>query len=251
MSFSFLSSSDSDFYRSATGLVKSNGGFFRSAKQRWMLIESGRVLLPVGMTGSVKTYAGVNEVDRAAFQDVYGIVAELGTKIFITNASVRWAEGRRAQRRVAWLFVMDTYGVCRKYKLHFKETKWGSHVNATQTELEWSRPTDAVLPTFADERKPEAPVETGNHVGKEGKREVFDLTVDSVKYMGSKQVAWNVCTESWLTVMRDAAGNTVKSFGSWGESVKAGDKIKIKATVNKHTYYNGRAETIVNRVRPA
>ena len=54
-----------------------------------------------------------------------------------------------------------------------------------------------------------------------------------------------------LMLMRDAAGNTVKSFGSWGEAVKAGDKIKIKATVNKHTYYNGRAETIVNRVRPA
>jgi hypothetical protein len=249
--FSFCTEFDSDFYRSMSGAIKSNNGFFRSAKQRWFVRNR---LLPVWGNGvSNQDYTGLASADVAKIKDWFGVDASVGQWLFMVSARVQWAPGTRARRDVEWAFVTDEYGVVRKYKLHRSYTDRGtaSSINAARTELEWSRPVDAALPMFEDERKEVAPMETGNHVGKEGKRGVFELTVDTVKFLGAKQVAYGVCAESYLTVMHDAGGNTVKSFGSWGEKVKAGDKIKIKATVKEHTYYKGRAETIVNRVKPA
>jgi len=261
--FSFLSEADSDLYRSLTGLCNKNGGFFRSTKQRWFIFTKS-MMTPWGMDPCVTQrgeYAGVNEADSQKAKDFFGVDVPVGMRLYMVTATMRWAAGTRARREVEWAFVVDALGVVRKYKLHrlYNASGTASSINAAKTQVEFERAADAVVPAelaaaLATEKARVAelaamPFEVGNHVGRKGKREVFELTVDFVKNLGWKQVAYNVGCESWLVVAHDAAGNTVKMFGGFGADVAKGEVIKVKATVKDHTYFKGRAETIVNRCK--
>lgn len=249
MNFSFASSFDSDFFRSASGLIKGNNGCFRSSKQRWMLTQSGRVLPPWNASDA-KTYSGLTEADVAVVKTLFGIDAKVGQKGFMTNGVAAFGYSGMSDRPVSWFFLTDEYGIVGKYKLKFRKGAQGGWMPLpASTEAVWVRPADATLTKF-EEPKPE-PIEVGAHVGKEGKREVFELTIDSIKNLGYRQIAYNVGGDCYVTTMRDAANNVVKTFTFLGENVKVGDKVRLKATVKSHGYFRGRCETVINRCRAA
>jgi hypothetical protein len=83
-------------------------------------------------------------------------------------------------------------------------------------------------------------------VGTIGAREVF-----SVKILEKKGFEGQYGM-SYLVMMADAAGNSLKTFSTsadlTSDDVKAGDEIRIKATVKSHEDYMGRKQTMLSRV---
>jgi len=80
------------------------------------------------------------------------------------------------------------------------------------------------------------------HVGELKKRQEFTVTVDRIIPTESE---WG-CTN--IHRMRDAAGNDLVWFAS-GDGLEAGGAYLVKATPQKHGDYNGRPQTVVNRVK--
>lgn len=88
------------------------------------------------------------------------------------------------------------------------------------------------------------PAEQSEHVGTQGKREVFTVTVQRLVPIES-----NYGT-SMLHMLIDAAGNhlTWRNSGSRESDLQAGNTYTIKATVNRHDEYKGIKQTVLNRV---
>jgi hypothetical protein len=83
-------------------------------------------------------------------------------------------------------------------------------------------------------------LEAQNYIGTVGKREEFELTVISVRYLDSE---WGV---SKLHKMVDKDGNIVVWFSS-SKELEEGKTYKGKATVKKHSEYRGEKQTQINR----
>lgn len=78
-------------------------------------------------------------------------------------------------------------------------------------------------------------------VGTVGQREVFVVTIERVIDCGEGQFG-----QSYLYLMRDAAGNCLKWF-STGEGLEEGKAYTIKGTVKSHEEYKGTKQTMLSR----
>ena len=97
-------------------------------------------------------------------------------------------------------------------------------------------------------KKKRAAEPVSNHFGEIKKREVFTLTVESVRYLESD---WGVTV---LYMFRDLDGNVAKWFASrehfsdMGEhDAPHGLTYRVKATVKAHGDWKGRKETVLTR----
>lgn len=95
---------------------------------------------------------------------------------------------------------------------------------------------------FAAERKAKyAAQDAGSqHIGTVGKREVFALTINWVKYFEGAFGA------TYIHGLKDAAGNVVIYKGSKCLGQK-GDSVSVKATVTEHGERDGVKQTIISR----
>lgn len=80
------------------------------------------------------------------------------------------------------------------------------------------------------------------HVGTEGKRETFEVTVERVNYFDT------AFGTKWVLTMRDARGNAIVSK-STSFHRERGTKLRFKATIKEHSEFRGELQTIVQRIK--
>lgn len=223
--------SNEDLARSMFGLVKS-GGAFKSAKHMTFL-RAG------------KMYAAWRRVHKSAadvdfFKSNFGIVdVALTDTIYQIDGDMAWANyGRKSQRRVEHIFVLDEFGVRAQYKLHFTYTGGGSSVNASKTEQIFARAENA--PLIAFESPLVAAIEAGEFIGSEKQRLVFEGDI-----VFAMNTGYGPYGATYITVVK-VGNNEVVYFGLL-EQIDYRGPVKFKATVKKHNVRNGVNQTIVNR----
>lgn len=225
MSITFLDESYENNFKSLKGLIKSNNGFFKSAKQRDYLRKHA---------SSVLCY-GKKEL-KSDDHKVIEICAEM-----------RWADyGSRSYRRVEWQFVVDSYGIVAQFKLHFNYDGYHS-TPSDKIDLVWKRDTSIELPVF------EEPIITeSKFIGTIGVRSEFVATVKSsiaagTNFMGQTLYLTKLVTDSgdhityWnlIPVMQD---------DGYKYSAQEGQKIKFHAMVKDHSEFRGIKQTVISRV---
>jgi ribosomal protein L36 len=83
---------------------------------------------------------------------------------------------------------------------------------------------------------------SNEHVGKEGERAVFEVTVDAIIDIS------NDFGPKYLIRMSDPAGNSLVWFYSGSKQALAqGESYRIKGTVKEHGEYKGRKQTVLQR----
>ncbi len=86
-----------------------------------------------------------------------------------------------------------------------------------------------------------ASAQPSNHVGEEGKRMEFDVTVTAVI---SRDNEWGT---THITKMITKEGNVLTWFKSNGEPLEIGAELRISGTVKSHGEFKGVKQTIVSR----
>lgn len=94
---------------------------------------------------------------------------------------------------------------------------------------------------FAVKQVERATKPVGAHVGAVGKRSEFELTVIRVRSSANR---WGAST---IVALEDAAGNELVWFASGYKEFNAGDKVRGKGTVKKHSDFKGRPQTELTR----
>lgn len=224
---------NTELARSLFGLVKA-GGMFKSEKHMTFLRE--------GKMYAAERRIHATEDDLKFFRSNFGVLeAEMNDTIYMLDGWISWANyGRKSQRRMEHVFLMDQYGIRAQYKLHFSYSDNGnySQVNPKKTEVVWQRPANAELVAF--EKPVVAPKEAGEFIGAEKQRMVFEGEIVFAKHTG-----FGMYGPTYITVVKQG-NNTVVYFGLL-EHVDYRGKIKFKATVKAHNERDGIKQTIVNR----
>lgn len=232
--FNWSSSYDEDVYRQLNSLVKNNNGLWKSPKQAAFL--SGD-----------KTPLQTRE-DAPELKKFFNIDLNPGEKAVNVDGYAVWARGSRGTRPVSWFFIIDKYGVVRKYKLKYVgDMKKGTSPDPNKTELQWSRPSnlDTAYLDVAPPKKPEEkPESNSEHVGEIKQRLEF-----TGKVLFSKPFSSHF-GESIITKFATPEGNILVVFGGNWKTPPQKDEIKkFVGTVKKHDEYNGDLQTILNRVK--
>lgn len=235
MSFNWSSDFDSQTFRQLTGLIKTNRGFFKSAKQAAFLSGDRS---PLG--------EGRNDYD--SLKTLFNVDAEDGQKVVSTDGYAVWsAYGGRGLRPVTWMFVLDQFGVVRQYKLRYSGCiKPGTRPDASKTELLFDRTQMVGLDLEAEKKKltPEPEKEdqiqrvSGNFVGRLGERIVLDL------------ICVRVYPNAWggeSTIFETLEGDLI-FYSNTIAGIQTGQELTIKATVKKHLITrDGKNATVISR----
>lgn len=251
--FRFSSDADQDVYKTLGSLVKFNNGFFKSAKQ------SNFVLSEKFSWAWVRPSEVKTDEERAQYErnsvGYFNIPVDARVNtVYHVSATTQWAEyGRRSVRRVAWVFVCDRFGVVAQYKLRFIYANDGasSSVDPTKTELLWSRPADAVMPSlFEEEEKRIAAAVAANanktFIGKVGERIELTAKIVSVKQFEGQSFSYYDSGVRTMTVLEDADGNRLMYWNALGSK---GETVRFKATVKAHQEYKGVKQTVLSRAK--
>ena len=227
--FNFNTQSDSDIYKTLSGLIKNNNGQFKSFKQAQFLGKTYR-----------KSRDGFDTVD-STYKN-FGIEISEAQYMVFAEANVRWAEyGTKSYRPVTWVFVMDEHGVVDQYKMSYiGDMRTGTRPDPTKTTKLWTR-VGEVVPLEV----PPAPVLTESlHFGALGERVVFSGVIKSViEFQRSVRFSYYDSGLGYVTKL-DVDGNDLVYFGHLGEK---GTTVKVKATIKDHTIRDGRKQTIIAR----
>jgi len=227
--FDFVSDDAKTTHLSMFGLMKTNQGLFKTAKQANYLFPMYCKARSFDTIESVKTN--------------FGIDLTPGQCIVNVDATTSWASyGTNSIRPVSWMYVVDKYGVVAEYKLGYKGTmREGTYVDPTKTKLVWNR-TCAVKelePVAVAEKVP------SKHVSYVGRRIEMECTVKKIRTYNKPKFHYYDSSVGYMTVMENA-GNVVIYWGAF-DDVYEGDTIKIRATIKEHSVRDGVAQTIVNR----
>lgn len=226
--------------QSMFSLVKS-GGFFKSIKQRNFLRA------PKGYPWHVVIYDFDNmgrypEETVTFFRENFNIPDMQSTDtVVMCSGEIRWADyGRKSWRRVEHVFLLDDYGVRGQYKLKFGyDDKTGSSwVEASKTEVVWTRDPSAELPVFVEAPKPE--VAPSNWIGEVKQRLEFTGTITNARHVSDSMYG-----PVYLTTVK--VGDDEVLYWGLLTYIEYRGEIKFKATVKEHSEYNGRKQTVVNR----
>lgn len=211
---------------SALGLVKRNGGVFKSTKQSAFLR---------------KMFASNSE-----FEPRFAGIDDAGHTFTFTDY-VRWADyGSNSLRPYGWIFEYDEYGITRQWKLAWQgNMRDGTAINPNRTKLVFERAADADVSHLVFEAEEEKAVEPGEYIAPIGTRVETDLTVTSLfeteGYYGTTTIVG----------FEDEAGNSLVWFASGFPNVERGSKYHLRGTVKAHKEYRGRNQTVLTRCKVA
>lgn len=140
--FHWDSSEDEDFARTMNSAIKFSDGFYKSEKQAKFFNTRRYTRLD----------RRTNKEDLKNFFNAV-IDADKGQHAFTIGGTMSWADyGTKGFRPVTWVFVMDEFGVVRKYKLKYVgDMRSGTAPDPSKTKLEWERPASAKRPEWASE----------------------------------------------------------------------------------------------------
>ena len=227
---------DNDTARQLNSMIKYNNGLFKSEKQANFLFKSERN--PWDLRD-----------DTENLKKFFNIDVRMGEKaVSVDGTAVFSNYGARGVRPVTWYFVVDEYGIVRKYKLKYKgNMRDGTAPDPSKTELLWSRPEGldtSHLVVDPNAPKEPQPGENSEWVGEVSKRQQFTGEVLFIKPFTSN---WG---SSYITKFVTPEGNLLTVFGgNWKTQVTKGDTKNFVGTVKKHDEYQGTKQTILNRVK--
>lgn len=225
--FEFDTDADSDIFRSLSGLIKTNNGQFKSAKQAKFL---------------TKTYRAMRQHDTIEFvKGNFGVEMTEGQYIIFVRAYVRWADyGHDSHRPVSWIFVMDDQGVVGQYKIFYQGTmRKGTSVDASKTKQLWKREGELVPLEIPAEEQPKP----STFIGMVGEKITFKGIVKAVFTFERRKFHYYDSGIGYITKI-DVNGNDVVYFGDLAEK---GQEVEVKATVKNHDVRDGRCQTIIAR----
>ena len=238
--FEFNTQDDAETFRNFSGLIKSNNGLYKSAKQAAFLDK----VYGQKSWNNVCEMTNFDEASDRFFKN-FGVDVDFsnGQHACMVEGHMRWADyGTRSFRPITWIFVLDKHGVVAQYKLKYTgDMKIGCSVDASKTQKIWVREVQPVAFEEAVAEKPAVPEST--HIGEVGKRMIFKGIIKSVKTFSRQRFHYyDSGVGSISRIIVD--GSTVIYFGDIG---KEGEEVTFKATVKEHGEYNGHKQTVVAR----
>ena len=234
--FEWNSQFDDDRARQLGGMIKFNDGLFKSDKQAAFLFGDRS---PLGLR---------TDFSSADLKRLFNVEAGPDEKVLSLDGWMTFAPGARGTRPITWYYVIDKFGVVKKYKLGYVgDMKAGTQPDPGKTKLLWTRP--AGLDTSHLEVDPDKPAEPrpgddSEHIGEVGKREAFTGKVLFTKGLDTE---WG---HTLLTKFITPEGNLITVFGgNWVDDPQKGDSKTFVGTVKKHDEYQGVKQTLLNRVK--
>ena len=234
--FEWNSQFDDDRARQLGGMIKFNDGLFKSDKQAAFLFGDRS---PLGLRTNFSS---------ADLKKLFNVEAGPDEKVLSIDGWMTFAPGARGTRPITWYYVIDKFGVVKKYKLGYVgDMKAGTQPDPGKTKLLWTRP--AGLDTSHLEVDPDKPAEPrpgddSEHIGEVGKREAFTGKVLFTKGLDTE---WG---HTLLTKFITPEGNLITVFGgNWVDDPQKGDSKTFVGTVKKHDEYQGVKQTLLNRVK--
>jgi hypothetical protein len=235
---------------SLQGLVNKNGGNFKSHKQAKFI----RTWASNRDTEDLKDYFFFTDEDVPKEGEY---VIEIDAYFYYGNYGVR------GLRPVTYFYIMDAYGVARKYRIRY-EGNMRDGTAPKSCELEWERTTVTYEPepseiaalksketdVKAPEPKPE-PEETKEEpvsewVGTVGKRQQFTATLVFSKWIDTAYGS------SLLMIFKTEKGNVLKTFyKGYSDDIldmEDGETYTFNAGVKEHSEYNGEKQTMIQRI---
>lgn len=227
---------DDERFKTLSSLVKYNNGVWKSAKQRDFLTG------PKGIMGGDSKNSGHQRRDYESMKNWFGVEADPKKNQFViqTAGSVAWAPGKKAWKRFEWMWVLDDYGVVKKYKLGFEETGPGSSgVDKKKTKLEWERKGKIDTKAFDDSAKDKANADAAKDKAKKDAADKSQYVGKPGEWIDDKIVKIEKMVDlgegnfgtRWMTIIKDEDGNTYNYFG-WP---KTGGDVSQEA-IYKNTY---------------
>ena len=233
----FCSVGDKESYISCKRMINKNNGFFKSSKQRNFVIKRFKHIANVPGGRSLDD----RRQDSAQY---YGVPLSSEEYVETSTGYYSWASyGQRSQVPVLLVFVYDSYGISRHYKVGGNgNLRDGWAPNPAKCKLIWQRPADAVLPDFDEEEKLKKSAEkTSDWLGLEGQK--IEVTA---KITRAKSIGYSQFGEMFLTVLEDSLGNIVNVWKDLGE---VGSTLKVRGTIKKLDDFQGKKQTTLTRVK--
>jgi hypothetical protein len=238
--FQWSSHLDEDAAKTVNSLVKYNNGVWKSAKQRAFLTSSR------GLFNDSPNNLFFRK-DYPFLKSNFNVDAEAPQYVIQVEGIMRWADyGAKSVRRVGWMYVMDQFGVVKKYKLGYDYSSDGrsSGIDKSKTKLDWERPKDAKTDHLESQEKDMAAAKDAQskenaskeHLGEVGKWiNDVEVTIKKVADLGPGDYG-----ERYATFMVDSSGNNLVYWGypkiQGGAEEAAGKKFGLRAKVKKHAF---------------
>lgn len=149
-------------------------------------------------------------------------------------------DAERAKRVIGWLETLGNAD--NEYLRNLHALAANETVTAKSLGLAVSAIAAYTRTLEKQEEKTREAAVISQHVGKEGERADFMVTIVAVKDINTQFGC------SHLHIMKDDAGNSLKWFAS-SESLEEGKRYLLKATVKKHDEYQGKKQTLLTRAK--
>lgn len=209
---------DDERFKTLSSLVKYNNGVWKSAKQRDFLTGKN------GIMGGDASNNGHQRRDYDNMKNWFGVEADSKKNEYViqTSGSVAWAPGKKAWQRFEWMWVLDDYGVVKKYKLGFKITGPGSSgVDKKKTKLDWERSGKIDTKAFDDSAKEKAAAAAEREKVKKDTADKSQFVGSLGEWIEDKIVKIEKIVDlgegdygiRWMTIIKDEDGNTYNYFG--------------------------------------
>ena len=121
-----------DIFKTLSSCVKYNNGYFKSQKQSNFLLSK---------------YKSYFLTDKNDVMKRFGIHVDTNELCLAIGGMVEIYAGRNGMQPVTWVFILDMFGVLRKYKLKYKDNK----PDPSKTKQEFIRNTDEGRPEWSHE----------------------------------------------------------------------------------------------------
>jgi hypothetical protein len=223
---SWYSQYDQESFIGLRSLVKNNNGVFKSIKQRDFMLEN--------LPKRIRTLT-----DASKLKSEYDISFDPSKEKMaaITLGSMRF--GRMTNVNIGYVFILDSIGVTKQYKLKWKLSGGRSIQDPAGTVLEWTRPTSGIDSSALVDKDP-IPADTstsqGGYIGQPDDR-IKNLPVTIERITGpfiraGIQASRHAATEYYVNQFRDDKGNVLFYFGS--PLGYHGHKFEMTFTVKRH-----------------
>ncbi len=226
---------DDERFKTLSSLIKNNG-VWKSAKQREFMTN------PKGLLGGDFHDNGNQRRDYDFLKNNFNVDINKHEFAIFISGSVQWAAGKKAHQNFGWVFVMDDFGVVRKYKLGWKIHGESSFtIDKKKTKLEWERPLSIDSSKLEAEEKElkkakdkkeeikKSIADKSEFVGEIGKWiDNVSVKIEKIINLGSGDYG-----ERYMTIVVDDDGHNYNYFG-YPNGIEVGENAKMRAKVKKH-----------------
>jgi hypothetical protein len=223
---------EKDFCDTYSKLIRFNGGFFKSIRQREYVKKTAAYRVDPQYYGSYCSSRGIQPLKEGQF---------CNTVTYFT----RWADyGRKSIRHAEYFYIFDDFGIVEQYRISCYGIETGGGFNKEKTKRIWARDENALLPIFVE------PVDTrvNEYVGSVGDKK-FQVTGTVKQVKNHYGDIGFIQTMTEYVDIEDADGRLVVLKSSKYTGLEVGVKLTFQGTIIKQEEYKGRKQTTLNRCK--